>query len=407
MIRSIRGFSRVMRGSVAASCLILMISAVGAQGQGGYTAPRSGWLFVVDSNDYGDQGRLLVVDPDAGRVVWSRPTGHLPDIAIAPNGSLLYLASATVKPSTVDERLEVIDTATGQTIRDLANPDRSSSTLASYSSRMAISPSGRWLYQAKMDNAPGNLTYYVSTLDTERQVFLAHRTLTPLCVWPTILPPGEENRLDVLCNETLDVRRLSPQDPAASASRLLLGSGAAARALRGPSPATALVTSNTDAVTVVMGDGRFIKGNLATRQITETDLIDRAARGVFDTAGSKPATSAPSAAADWFAGRVLHQQIPLLSPDGSQLYVGTSNAASPRNRRTFEEIAVLDPQTLQLKRRLPTGGQFESMTLSRDGARLFLVDTKGAAIKVLDAASGQTLRTITVGTTPVFAIIHP
>src|SRR5688572_25999842 len=179
----LRRDSGAVRKMSASVCLLLATSLLSAQPSGdAYVQPRSGWLFVVDSNNYKAEGRLLVVDPDEGKVVWSRATGHLPDLAVAPNGSRLYLAAGVPGP---DARIEVIDAANGQTVQTIANPNRAVSTGGSYMSRMALSSNGRWLYQAKMDNAPGNVTYYVDSFDTEQNRFLAHRTVTPLCVWPT------------------------------------------------------------------------------------------------------------------------------------------------------------------------------------------------------------------------------
>jgi hypothetical protein len=412
-------FWTVSRGLGAAACLALIVAIVGAQSA--YVTPRSGWLYVVDSNKYGDEGRLHIVNPDEGRIVWSRMTGHLPDIALSPDGSRLYLASSVLEGDLLRGHLEIIDTATGLTVQDLPNPDRAVSTLPSYMSRMAMSPDGRWLFQFKMNNAPGNATYYVDTFDTERGAFLARNTPTPLCAWPTLLPSSESGRLTILCNETSDARFLTPTEPTQGGQRLALASlgpavAAAPGSVRDRSrpPATAIVGPR--AVTVIMGDGRFVKTDAQSHQVMQTDLLDRTGRGIVPApqgdqgaaAAKTPQVSRAPDTNDWLAGRWIKQQAPLLSPNGQELYFGVSSLfALQQGRQPLEQVIVLDAQTLARRRSINVRQVFDSLALSKDGTKLYAVHGDTATVRVIDTASGRELSAFNAGVTPVFAVVAP
>jgi DNA-binding beta-propeller fold protein YncE len=394
-----------------AACLLSAMALASAQTSGPYVTPRPGWLYIVDSNRYADDGRLLIVDPDAGRVVWSRPTGHLPDMALSADGTQLYLVSSD-PANDLQGKLEVIDTATGQTLREVPDPDRMVSTGNFYISRMSLSRDGRWLYQIKMDNTPGNVSYYVDTFDTEQSALLKTKAPAPLCAWPTLLSAAESTQLILLCNETFDVRVVNPASAsgAAQAQRLPLGPATSSATMPARTPALALIKAK--GVNVITGDGRFIQTDARAQSIVQSDVLDRTGRGLAtpdqQAAAGQASSTPPPNTNDWLAGRWIKQQAPVLSPDGAQLYLGVSSIGELRRGRQFlEQIVVLDTQTLTRRRSINARHEFTSLTLSRDGSRLYVIDGETATLRVLDAATGQELKAFKVGTTPVFAVVAP
>src|SRR5437879_4665479 len=57
-----------------------------------WTKPKSGWLWVLDVHPAG--GHVLLVDPKTQTVPARIVTGPYPDIALSPDGSRLYVATA-------------------------------------------------------------------------------------------------------------------------------------------------------------------------------------------------------------------------------------------------------------------------------------------------------------------------
>lgn len=51
-------------------------------------------IYILDPNDQGTLGRILVVDPDAGRVAFEIPTRFLPEATVSADGERLYVADS-------------------------------------------------------------------------------------------------------------------------------------------------------------------------------------------------------------------------------------------------------------------------------------------------------------------------
>ena len=115
-----RAKMRTRCAAAFAASLVLQAPDLRGNQEGSYIAPRSGWLWVVDSDNFGADGKVLLVDPGARRVVSSLRAGFQPDIVLSLDGSRLYLAY-----STGDQRrgfLDVIDTANGAILQHLETP---------------------------------------------------------------------------------------------------------------------------------------------------------------------------------------------------------------------------------------------------------------------------------------------
>jgi len=62
--------------TVGGSCRVARVASPNLRGnqEGGYVATQSGWLWVVDSDNFGADGRVLLVDPAARRVQGQYPS---------------------------------------------------------------------------------------------------------------------------------------------------------------------------------------------------------------------------------------------------------------------------------------------------------------------------------------------
>jgi DNA-binding beta-propeller fold protein YncE len=414
---------RVVRRVLYAVALVLGGLAVaqsgttspeGAQSPLPYQPPRAGWLFVADSNDYGSTGRVLVVDPEEGRVPWSFESGRLPDVAVSPDGLRLYVASSLQVPpgspltgNPWAGMLEVIDTMTGIG-RPVENNNRTVTTSHVYSSKMALSRDGRWLFQYKMelDVDRDYTTYYVDVFDTDVEVYVSGRAVVPLCGTAILVPGVAREEAAVLCAATADLRLLTLMDSGGTLDtrvrRLPVGIGPGHA-----HPSTLFLAQRMASVTVVTAEGRFLR-TVDGMEWRDQGVIDRSARQVSAQNARRGAAPGPGGRStqDWLAGSRISHQVPVLSPDGSELYLGVRSGAE--DARWFSRIAVLDTESLRRVRSIEAPGPLASIALSRDGKLIYGVDTIGRRIVVIDAVTGRGLRTIEgVGTSPVFAVVAP
>jgi hypothetical protein len=83
-----------MRTKMSLGLAVLVTGAVlSAQVPDTLVRPKSGWLYVAASDYRAQVGRVLLVDPDAGRVVGILTTGVQPDIAVSSDRTRLSMAN--------------------------------------------------------------------------------------------------------------------------------------------------------------------------------------------------------------------------------------------------------------------------------------------------------------------------
>jgi hypothetical protein len=175
---------------------------------------RSGWLYVLDSNQMKNKSQVLLVDPEQGRVIRTFKAGQGPDMVLSPDGTRLYLTSTlrNRKGQFRQSILEVIDTTSGKVLQRVDNPERWVSTVPDYPSQMAISPDGHWVYIFKSRTTQDEVSYYVATFDTVQGRFLSENVSLPHCGAVTMLAFPDGRRLNALCYVTNDIRFLELTD---------------------------------------------------------------------------------------------------------------------------------------------------------------------------------------------------
>lgn len=366
---------------------------------------ESGWLYVVDSNDLRLEAQILVVDPGEGTVAKTFKTGYHPDIALSPDGAFLYLASSLVSADgSATGQLEVIDTASGLVLNRVDYPHRWTGTSPRYFSNLALSADGRWLYAYHHQETDEGDVFFVTTYDTQQGRFLPERALLPGCDAAIMLPLRKARELNVVCASTGDVRylKLAESGSAISYSKLPLKyrSGGRHGQFVGP---VALMPSRND-VQVIMGDGRYYHIDTETQRVRSSDAVDSAAR----KERVKSTMSANKGGEDWLAGRWMRFQPAIVSPDNGKSFVGLGRLEDLRNgQQTFDQVLVLDAQTLSRLNLIDLGQPVNHITLSKDGRSLYGL-TIGGKLLVVDTASRQVVRTIDhVGVSPAFELLAP
>lgn len=398
---------------VAAFVLVWAVHTRGSQGTGTYVAPQSGWLWVVDSNNYGDEGRILLVDPEGRRVISTLRTGHQPDMVLSSDGTRMYVASSSAEQDR--STLDVIDTATGNVLSRTETPDRWLTTIPIYTSRMALSKDDRYLFQYRTHDTRYQSTYYIATFDTRTMTFLPQTAPVPLCESATLIPTAEPLRVATLCARTQDIRLIdiAPNGSAVrkTPARAIVADGENT----GGQVATGFLAGDGQSVTVLAGDGRVTKLDGPQLQVAQKTAIDERSRGVDAAAsrsvartGDTAATAAAANPRDWMAGKRIRAQSGLMSADGTRVYVGVGKTVGPQGGGAFfDEIVALDPSTVARVQSVKPSRQFWSFMAAKDGRRLFAFDTKGGAMLILDAESGTEIAAMPVGATPVFAVPVP
>lgn len=106
-----------------------------------------------------------------------------------------------------------------------------------------------------------------------------------------------------------------------------------------------------------------------------------------------------------------------MSPDGKLLYValsgspiagpGVDESKLPPPDRTADGIGVVDLAEQKLLRVIHSGTDPEQVAVSADGTKLFVANEDAATATVIDAASGQILKTYTVGGEPEGVGVKP
>lgn len=353
-------------------------------------AMDSGKLYILDTNEGKEESKVLAVDPLTGKTIMVFKAYYKPDMALSQDGRRLYVASGILSEdgsTLLRNILQVFDTNTGSVIRTIDNPDQVVPTLNQYTSRMAISQDGQWLYVFRliMDKD----WYYIAALDLDRMEFLPERTILPHCVVGHLIPQPERLRLDVICTGTRDISSLTINESGkAAVASVNLNEGLGRKGYGSP---------------FLSEDGRILKLVTTDGQLFEVDKtsrkLNKIAAGVTESTESRLKLT----------NRRIHPQIPKLLPGGAKLLVGAGREEDlKRGKPSIDMIMELDSASGAVIRSLATSRPIHSFTVSSDGSKIYAVEARGNSILVIDTASLREIRTLQgIGVTPAFVLAAP
>jgi DNA-binding beta-propeller fold protein YncE len=369
--------------------VLLLVTAVALMTSGrvwaaapsqGSVTPHTGWLYVLDTEDGGYSSRVLLVDPSTSEVMQTYKAGYRPDMVLSPDGSRLYVASDWVNPSTqlLQGFLETYDTNSGKLIGKAANPDMLTSTVPIYRTRMAISPSGRYIYMLKDHNTVETVDFYVTAFDTSLGRVLRDHVSIPECN-AVLLPTSRDLTLYVGCMDSAYVREIGLSDSDEPQMNESL-------------PVKGFTLMNRWGAMFLMPNEKGI--GLIARDSSGL-VLDRSSGTVQNL--SKLLST----------GKLTGMQSALVSRNRSDAYF----AAGESEHDTFEwydQVVRLDLTTLAVKATSPTSLPFFSVTLSGDGSTLYTLNPERATMTAIDSSSLRELRRMSrIGQTPIFAIPVP
>jgi hypothetical protein len=348
-------------------------------------AAKAGWLYVLDTQNQDGNTHVLLVDPSNGRVVRKIPIGAEADAALAPDGRYLYVASkyANREQHSVESRLEIYD-STGSLIAKVANPDQVGATVPWYPTRMAMSPSGNWLYMVKMHFAGFN-DQYLTAFDTRTRQFSSGRVSLIGCKSAVLLPAPEDRKLEVVCNGSAIIRVVTLGDSEASSKADAI-SVEPTQPGRSMNWHLAYLHPFTEQVGVITANGASY---LVNKHLGKAEALS--------PAQVRPAGSPV---------RTLGTQRGLLSGDGSTVYFGDQTTALPYSA-ACDQIVSAESATLTRRQTVKTPLPFFSFALSSDGKTAYAVSPEKSTMTVMDLESGKPLRQFQVGQTPTMVFPIP
>lgn len=332
-------------------------------------------LFVAVTDPDSREGRVLLVDYQAGtsRELWKG--GAELDIMISPDASRLYV--------NFDRWLAVVDTPTGLPLGTVRTPHRLRPIMPN-TPVMAVSPDGRWLYLINHYFSEWQEEKAVSTFDTQAGRFLLEEVSLSECQGVTLFPLQRERELIALCGGDGVVRFVRIGENGAAVENSMLQVGAlpdkpapgprVGRRDRDEMIVDAVLDPQGQTLYLVLYDGRLLSLDVASRNVT---------RVVRDSPLRKSRI--------WRAHRSL-------SPDGRYWYLPRTK--EPHRGSGTEDIAVFDMESFMPVRVIAPSRHFWGLTLSHDGRCLLAAIPRERAILLIDTASGEELRMIHLGAEP-------
>src|ERR1043166_5537979 len=175
--------------------LIILAAIPNSQAQENQAAPgnASGKLYVLDAGNHRKKPQVLVVDPANGKVIRTYRAGYQPDMALSPDGKLLYISSFENAASGLENFLDIYDTASGALLNHLSNPEALQRKISVYGTSMVMSRDGKRIYIEKyhwVPERPGPTGCYTSVFDAENRRFLVNISVSDCGV--ALLPANEQ-----------------------------------------------------------------------------------------------------------------------------------------------------------------------------------------------------------------------
>ena len=340
---------------------------------------HSGWLYVVDTLDGSYKSEILLVDPTVGEIVKSYSAGYRPDIILSPDGSRLYVASQRVNPSTqlLEGILQTYDTVSGALIGTAPNPDMLVSTLPIYKTKMAMSPSGRYLYMLKDHNTDETTDFYVSAFDTQRGRVLHDHVSIPECN-AVLLPTSRDLDLFVGCMDSAYVREIGLSDADEPRKDAML-------------PVKSFSLMNRWGAMMVLPKEKGLV------------LFARDGSGyTFDPSSG----SVESLGKLLTSGKLSGMHGLLTTQSGSEAYFAAGE--EERGFEWYDQVIRFDTSLLIVTATSSTSLPFFSLVLSGDANTLYTLNPERATLTAIDSTSLREVKRMPrIGQQPIFALPIP
>jgi hypothetical protein len=344
-------------------------------------------LFVVDSARYAQQSSVLAIDVSSGAVVRQFAAGHQPDAILSPDGRRLYVTSSSwnATPRSWVHTLNTYDTKSGALLATVETPDRLLFTADRYDSRMAMSPSGRFIYIRKAVETLQHDEYYLAFFDTAQGAFLKARADLFGCGDAVVVPSNGDQQVNVLCGHAAAIRRFTLSESLADIEELRVPIPQ-----RGPYE-TGLVLSNPRTETLRLVDQRLSLVG-----------VDVGSGSVSPAPATAPTPrSLQSGRGKWMK---THQHVIVAGP--SVFMVTRSLDVRKSGLYAWDQIEKLNAVSLKSEGLLTLSVPIFSMVRSSDGRTIYGVSPDAASIVVIDGVGLKEVRRLQIpAESPIFALL--
>lgn len=351
-----------------------------------WTAPESGWLYVLVVDAPNGGGRVLLVDPSAGIVKGILPTAYHPDFGLSRDGARLYVLDG---PQSSGD-LSIIDTRTGRLLEKTPFPDRAVYTDRPSLPGIALSTDGRLLFIQKMITArPGVDQHSLVVIDAGTGTVSTQSISLPPCGIAEVVPlPFGSWSLAVECSRTNSLR--------------LVALGTGGEPLRVKDVGLRWASK-------IRPDG--IKADNAQRMTSFVDLdpVDKSlaifrAYGGVDELDPDTLLAVPKLADNWQhwvrSGAIVR------SPDSALFYVGFGQRTTPGG--LMGDIGVFATPDWNQLAAVRTTLPFCNLAISPDGRWLYGANPDARSITVIDTKALTEIKTISdLGDEPSLIIVQP
>ena len=380
--------ARMIAAVMAVAALVTASCGEASSSDASASAAASELLYVLDPNHLADDSEVHVVDPESAQVVKTFPAAADPMMTVSPDGSRLFVASS----DGVEDRLQVIDTSSGEVVASAPVHDRFGFTLPAYFPTMATSSDGRWVFVLGVTiDRPNDASYSLSTFDVRRGEFLPSPMRLGRCGAGALQFPAAGRMLHMLCPATSEVVSVEMSDNGRENSR---------RSVEVPRASDSRTDQNRNSLRLgALGGGALDADDRLFYAVTQNGQVSK-----VDVASGRVVETADLGLSD-------EEYVPLyqtvVAPDGSTLYVGTGRIDA-FNRFVGTSILVVDASTLEVESRIETSRAFTSLALGESGGLLYAIDGVGANVMIVDTADGAELSVVSgVGTNPTLGVVAP
>lgn len=361
---------------------------------------QTGLLYVLDVGDR-FHTQILLVDTSQNSVLRTFSAGIEPDMALSPDGGRLYVASRHVDPQghISGSFIDTYDTSSGAIEDEATNPDPVGATIPVYRTRMAMSPSGNYIYMLKVGYPTNNINadgqdWYATAFDTVKDQFLHLHVSLDDCNNAVLLPTNQDLAFDVMCTYSNSLLEVVMSDP-----------GASPTITRMPITGYNMRVNGGWAAAIELPDeGKIV---LFAKDGSLFDL--GRSSGAVQTAGGTFVGVTFKGGPDI----QLHQGLVSTALGTGYFGIGQTRVVPDPSGlggyyELFDCIEETDLTKLRIEAQLCPSSRFYSMTMSGDGNVLYTVNPFTATITVIDAAAmKESAKLRGIGKTPIFAMAAP
>lgn len=385
--------------------LIILAATPNSHAQENQATPgdASGKLYVLDAGNGRKNPQVLVVDPSNGNVIRTYRAGYQPDMTLSPDGKLLYISSSFENAASgMENFLDIYDTASGELLNHISNPEALQHKIPVYGSSMVMSPDGKRIYIEKyhwVPGRPGPTGCYTSVFDTQSHQFLVAISVSNC--GHALLPGNEEQTFHLVSTagaaiDTFTITRSQNSVNTAHqyTSISLPPSSTGARAAQ-KNPGTTTAPCDVGSRSTGKSIGAVF---LRPQQTTMGLILEDGSRVSVDLSSATITPMGQESGLGKWSGIQ-----PIVESSGSSVYFGTSQGTNGYFER-YDSIVRIDPATMATTGTMTTTLPFFVVSRSHDESTLFTVNPERAKITVIDAASMREIRQFSAGVQPIFAI---